>query len=117
MKVKRVAGTLGAEIGGIDLRSLSDEEVAEIRAEELRAKLKEIGVAQAQDDRRQSGRTSRLLARLHTYGLVAKVPRSRRWRVSTEGSKIMSAAIRLREERFPLLHSQSGTQRPTAAAA
>jgi alpha-ketoglutarate-dependent taurine dioxygenase len=32
MKVKRVAGTLGAEIGGIDLRSLSDEEVAEIRA-------------------------------------------------------------------------------------
>jgi hypothetical protein len=84
---------------------------------ELRAKLKEIGVAQAEDDRRQSGRTSRLLARLHTYGLVAKVPRSRRWRVSAEGSKIMSAAIRRREERFPLLHSQSGTHRPSAAAA
>jgi taurine dioxygenase len=32
MKVKRIAGALGAEIGGVDLRSLSDDEVAEIRA-------------------------------------------------------------------------------------
>ena len=32
MKVKRIAGALGAEIGGVDLRSLTDGQVAEIRA-------------------------------------------------------------------------------------
>ena len=32
MKVKRIAGALGAEISGVDLRSLTDEKVAEIRA-------------------------------------------------------------------------------------
>jgi hypothetical protein len=41
---------------------------------ELRLKLKELGVTLPEDDRRQSGRTSRLLARLHVYGLVAKNP-------------------------------------------
>jgi taurine dioxygenase len=32
MDVKRIAGALGAEIGGVDLRSLTEEEVAQIRA-------------------------------------------------------------------------------------
>jgi taurine dioxygenase len=32
MKVKRIAGALGAEISGVDLRSLAVEEVAQIRA-------------------------------------------------------------------------------------
>ena len=84
---------------------------------ELRAKLKENGIPLPEDDRRQSGRTSRLLARLHAYGLVAKIPRSRRWRVSADGCRAMSAAIRLREQGFPILHSQPGTQQPTARAA
>jgi len=72
---------------------------------ELRRKLAELGVDQPSDARRQSSRASRLLARLHTYGLVAKIPRSRRWRVSADGCRAMSAAIRLREERFPDLHA------------
>jgi len=33
-------------------------------------------------DRRFSNRVSRLLKRLHVHGLIAKIPRSRRWRVS-----------------------------------
>ena len=32
LEVKRIAGALGAEIGGVDLRELGDEEVREIRA-------------------------------------------------------------------------------------
>jgi len=32
MKVRRIAGALGAEIGGVDLRSLTGDQVAEIRA-------------------------------------------------------------------------------------
>jgi hypothetical protein len=39
---------------------------------ELRAKLKALGVQLPHEVRRQSSQTSRLLARLHTYGLVAK---------------------------------------------
>ena len=34
-------------------------------------------------------------------GLVAKIPRSRRWRVTHFGRAVMSAAVRLREDQFP----------------
>jgi len=34
-------------------------------------------------------------------GLVAKIPRSRRWRVTHFGHAVMSAAVRLREDQFP----------------
>jgi hypothetical protein len=52
-------------------------------------------------DRRQNARVSRALKRLHVHGLVAKIPRSRRWRVTAAGHCLMSAAIQLREEYFP----------------
>jgi hypothetical protein len=77
---------------------------------ELRAKFRELGVDQPSDPSRQSGHTSRLLARLHAYGLVAKVPRSRRWKVSADGCRAMSASIFLREQRFPVLHAQPPAQ-------
>jgi hypothetical protein len=38
---------------------------------------------------------------VHLRGLVAKIPRSRRWRVTELGHAVMSAAIQLREEGFP----------------
>jgi len=38
-----------------------------------------------------------LLHRLHVYGHVAKIPRSRRWRVSAFGYRIMSASLQLRQ--------------------
>jgi hypothetical protein len=37
----------------------------------------------------------------HVRGLVAKIPRSRRWCVTQFGHAVMSAAIQLREEDFP----------------
>jgi hypothetical protein len=52
-------------------------------------------------DRRQSARVSRLLTRRHVRGLIAKIPRSRRWRVTQLGHGVMSAAVRLRYEQFP----------------
>jgi hypothetical protein len=52
-------------------------------------------------DRQQSARVSRLLTRLHVRGLIAKIPRSRRWRVTQLGHAVMSAAVRLRDEQFP----------------
>jgi len=52
-------------------------------------------------DRRRSGHVSRLLKRLHLRGLVAKIPRSRRWRVTQLGPAVLTAAIQLREHQFP----------------
>jgi len=58
--------------------------------------------------RAQSAQVSRLLHRLHVYGLVAKIPRSRRWRVSASGYRIMSASLRLRAIHFPSAHADAG---------
>jgi hypothetical protein len=55
----------------------------------------------AATDPRRSAQVSRLVKRLHVRGLVAKIPRSRRWRVTPLGHAILSAALTLRKERFP----------------
>ena len=50
-----------------------------------------------EERRRASARVSRLLKRLHVHGLIAKVPRSRRWRPTKAGQAFMSLAIRLHD--------------------
>jgi DNA-binding IclR family transcriptional regulator len=50
---------------------------------------------------------TRLLRRLHAHGLIAKIPRSRRWRVSLGGRRLMASAIKLREVAFPKLFAQA----------
>ena len=50
--------------------------------------------------RRASAKVSRLLKRLHIHGQIAKIPRSRRWRVTKMGYAFMSFAIRLHDEQF-----------------
>jgi hypothetical protein len=54
----------------------------------------------ARDRRRQSAYVSRLLKRLHVHGLIAKIPRSRRWRVSRKGQRIMGAALEFHKRGF-----------------
>jgi hypothetical protein len=51
--------------------------------------------------RRQCGRVSRRISLLRAHGLVAKYPRSRRYRVTERGQRFMSTAIQLRTELFP----------------
>jgi hypothetical protein len=51
--------------------------------------------------RRRSAQVSRRVKRLHLRGLVATIPRSRRWRITQLGHTVLRAAIRLREEDFP----------------
>jgi hypothetical protein len=48
-----------------------------------------------EDRRRQSAAVGRLLKRLHVRGLIAKVPHTRRWQVTSEGHKILGACVRL----------------------
>src|SRR5262245_6254602 len=45
--------------------------------------------------RRESAAVGRQLKRLHVRGLIAKVPRSRRWRVTAKGQSLMGAVVRL----------------------
>jgi hypothetical protein len=48
--------------------------------------------------RRQSSKVSRLLKRLHIHKLIAKIPRSRRWRVTAIGHSIMCMLVRLHHD-------------------
>jgi len=49
-------------------------------------------------DRRVSNRVSRLLKRLHPHGLIAKVPRSRRWRCSKAGTRLIASMLGVHEQ-------------------
>jgi hypothetical protein len=74
---------------------------------DLRHKLARTSVALATDPLKQSAQVTRLLRRLHTYGLIAKIPHSRRWRVSLCGRRIMAAALKLREVAYPSLYAEA----------
>ncbi|HAM58523.1 MAG TPA: hypothetical protein DCQ64_25180 [Candidatus Rokubacteria bacterium] len=59
------------------------------------------------DPKQQSAQISRLLHRLHVYGLVAKIPRSRRWRVTAFGHRVMGASVRLRQLHVPAFYAEA----------
>ena len=54
-----------------------------------------------EERRRQSGQRSRLLQLLRAHGLIAKLPHTRRYRVTDRGFAFMSAAIHIRYKAFP----------------
>jgi hypothetical protein len=51
--------------------------------------------------RRRCGRVTRLIQLLRAHGLLAKVPRSRRYRITSKGELLMSAAIYVRYKHLP----------------
>ena len=53
------------------------------------------------ESRRQAARTSRLLKRLHMHGLIAKIQRSRRWRVTHKGHALMTMVLMLHDQHYP----------------
>ena len=50
-----------------------------------------------------SSKVSRLLIKLRGHGLIKKVPRSRRYHVTSKGRRIMGTLIELRHRDYPLL--------------
>lgn len=54
---------------------------------------------------RRCQRTSRLIAKLRGHGLVAKIPRRRRYRVTAYGHRVMSAAIAMHDHDFPVAYA------------
>ena len=59
--------------------------------------------SQTRLQRRASAAVGRLLKRLHVRHLVAKVPRTRRWRVTERGRHLLGLAIQLYRASWPQL--------------
>jgi hypothetical protein len=54
---------------------------------------------------RRCQRTSRLIVKLRGHGLVAKIPRRRRYRVTAYGQRVMSAALAVHDREFPAAYA------------
>jgi hypothetical protein len=70
---------------------------------DVRHKLAHTAYPLASEAEKQPGQVTRLFRRLHAHGLSAKIPHSRRWRVSLAGRRTMTTAIKLREVAYPSL--------------
>ena len=64
---------------------------------DVRQRLATSPPADAQERRRASGRTTRLLRLLRAHGLIRKVSGTRYYRVTPKGQRIMTAALKLRD--------------------
>ena len=58
------------------------------------------------DPKKESSKISRTFRRFHAHGLIAKIPRTRRWRVTTYGRRVMGTALYLRDHDFPRAYSK-----------
>ena len=61
----------------------------------------------ANDPKRQSAKVSRILSRFNAHRLIAKIPRTRKWRVTDRGRRVMATALRLRLTAFPELYQKA----------
>ena len=59
------------------------------------------------DVRKRSSKTSRILKKLRQHGLIKKIPRSRRYHVTSKGRRVMGALIELRHKDYPKLASKA----------
>ena len=72
------------------------------RNKDIRASLYQPA-ASAKETRRHSAAVDRLLKRLHLHlrGLLAKVPRTRRWKVTDRGRRLLGDALRVYRRYWP----------------
>jgi hypothetical protein len=59
----------------------------------------------ADDPKKASAKVGRCFRRLHAHGLIAKIPRTRRWRVTDYGCKVVGTTMYLREHHFPNVYA------------
>ena len=60
-----------------------------------------------QDAKKRSSRTSHTLKKLRQHGLIKKVPRSRRYHVTSKGRRIMGVLIELYHKDYPELMAKA----------
>ncbi len=71
------------------------------RNKDLAKRLYAQGTKDPAERRRRCGRVTRLIQLLRAHRLVAKIPRTRRYRVTAQGELLMSAAIKVKEIHLP----------------
>ena len=59
------------------------------------------------DRQKRSSKTSRMLKKLRQHGLIKKVPKSRRYHVTSKGRRVMGALIELRHREYPPLAAKA----------
>ena len=59
-------------------------------------------ITDRRERRRRANAVTRLLKRLHVRGLLAKIPRTRRWRVTARGQQLLGTMIQLHYHGLPL---------------
>ena len=57
--------------------------------------------------KKRSAKTSSLLKKLRLHGLIKKVPKSRRYHVTSKGHRVMGALLELRSRDYPTLAAKS----------
>jgi hypothetical protein len=72
------------------------------RNRDITARLYRRRALDADEAHRRCERVSRLIVKLRGHGLVAKVPRSRLYRVTRYGQRVMTAALALHDRDYPL---------------
>jgi hypothetical protein len=77
------------------------------RNRDICARLYRRPPADQDEAHRRCERVSRLIVKLRGHGLVAKVPRARRYRVTRNGHQVMTAAITLHDHTYPLEYSSA----------
>jgi hypothetical protein len=78
-----------------------EQHVNGFRNRDLQAVLFPTRVKRVAEQRRRTAHVSRLLHLLRAHGLIAKVPHAHRYRVTTKGETLMSAALYARHKVFP----------------
>jgi hypothetical protein len=71
------------------------------RNRDIQAVLFPVRAKGVAEQRRRTAQVSRLLHLLRAHGLIAKIPQAHRYRVTTKGEAVMSAAIYARYKVFP----------------
>ena len=62
---------------------------------------RELFPGTALDDKRVMNKTTRIIAKLRAHKLIAKIPRSFRYKVTPKGIRIMSAALAVKNLWMP----------------
>jgi hypothetical protein len=71
------------------------------RNRDLAQRLYPTGKKDPAERRRRCGRVTRLIQVLRAHKLVAKIPRTRRYRVTAQGELVMSAALKVKQVDLP----------------
>jgi hypothetical protein len=71
------------------------------RNRDLRQQLYAKETTHVAERRRRCGQVTRLIQLLRAHGLIARIPRTRRYRVTAAGEQLMSAAIKVKTIHFP----------------